>query len=564
MNAYLRFTRLWLASLGLWVFATVAVLATESGADKQPAGVTNANQAELARQRHEAAHRRRRIIMNNDGNDARTPPNESRTYENFLSKRTTALAGTQVDAIFYCSGVFNLYHHHSAESEARKHGDQRVVDWAWELGEKGPDSLSTIVDFGHRHRMEVFWSMRMNDTHDSGDAALLCQWKQDHREYLMGKKGDKFTAGGRRWSAVNYEVPEVREKVFRILRDVATRYDVDGLELDFFRHPVFFKPQMLGQPVTQEQRDLMTELLRRVRTMADETAARRGRPMLIAVRVPDSVEYCSAVGLDLVRWLKEDLVDLMAVSCYFQLNPWKTSVELGHRYGVPVYPCLSEPRFRKWPESAKVRASKECYHGRALDAWNSGADGIYMFNYFNPRSPLWRELGDRRSLEMMDQIYPAGTMSIAEARGWLAQGQKWLNLPVALPEKPIALAAGGKATIPITVAAAVHEPGTGSFSSPGHHAVHGRAGKCACPLTPRVALRLLIDDPAKAALLAVKLNGRPLPRGKPNGKWLDFPISPALLRQGANEVELTTAPAAGGVTILDALIEIRSAHSRAN
>ena len=58
---------------------------------------------------------------------------------------------------------------------------------------------------------------------------------------------------------MNYEVPEVREKVLRILTDVAARYDVDGLELDFFRHPVYFQPQIFGKPVTQEQCDMLTD-----------------------------------------------------------------------------------------------------------------------------------------------------------------------------------------------------------------------------------------------------------------------------------------------------------------
>ena len=52
---------------------------------------------------------------------------------------------------------------------------------------------------------------------------------------------------------MDYGRPEVREKVYRILADVAGRYDVDGIEMDFFRHPVLFAAQMVGKPVTQAQ-----------------------------------------------------------------------------------------------------------------------------------------------------------------------------------------------------------------------------------------------------------------------------------------------------------------------
>ncbi|MCX6993444.1 MAG: family 10 glycosylhydrolase [Kiritimatiellaeota bacterium] len=507
----------------------------------EPSDETPARQKALVTlraERREMAHKPRRIIFNNDGNDAFVPAGEPHTRENFLSKRTAPLVGSQVDAIFFCTGVFNLYNHHSSETEPfiikpRMQGNTRLEDWGWELGRHGPDTLATMVDFGHKHKIEVFWSMRMNDTHDSSDPGVLCQWKREHPDCLMGTYKEKFVAGGNRWSALNYAMPEVREKVVRILRDVATRYDVDGLELDFMRSPVYFKPQMLGKPVTQQQCDLMTDMLRRVRAMADETAAKRGRPMLIAIRVPDSVGFASALGLDVVRWLKEDLVDMMAVSCFFQLNPWETSVQLGHQYGVPVYPSLSEPRFTNG-QSQRVRKSPECYRGRALDAWQAGADGIYMFNYFDPRSRLWRELGDRDTLQDMDQLYPAGTMATSMI-GWLAGGMQWMNRPMPLPEKPLTITPGGKASIEISVAATVNNQSK---------------------LTPCVQARLLVDDVASAKDLTVKLNDQALPDSVPAGAWLEYAVDPSAVKQGVNRLELTMPAAGNGTKLLDAVLQI--------
>ena len=47
-----------------------------------------------------------------------------------------------------------------------------------------------------------------------------------------------------------------------------------------------------------------------IRTMADEVGRARGRPILIATHVPDSTEYARAIGLDLARWLADDLLEL--------------------------------------------------------------------------------------------------------------------------------------------------------------------------------------------------------------------------------------------------------------
>ena len=371
--------------------------------------------------RKQAAHGRRRIIVNNDGNDCRNPkPGEPRNAEIFLRNRTSALAGSHVDAIFYCTGVFNFHTHGSEETEIRKHGDRGVVDWAWELIQQGRDSLQIMEDFGHENGMEVFWSMRMNDSHDTGDPTLRSQWKKDHPEYLMGRKEDAFPYGGHRWTAVNYGVPEVRDKVFCIFKDVCTRYDIDGIEMDFFRHPVYFRPQMTGDPVTQEHCDMMTGLLRRIRKMTEEVALSRGRPLLISVRVPDSLGYAEAIGLDLIQWLEDDLIDIVVGGGYFHLEPWENLVALGKRYDVPIYACLS----------ARTRVTdsrQEVWRGEAMNAWDAGVSGIYIFNRFNPKDPIFRELGDPETLKGLDKVYQFNKGNKIEF--WLKDGNRFINEP---------------------------------------------------------------------------------------------------------------------------------------
>lgn len=393
-----------------------------------PQFASTAEQNVMRQARKKAAHRKRRIIMNNDGNDCRhTGKREPATVENFLSKRTSPLVGSHVDAIFYCTGIVNVYTHHSSETELRATADRGVTDWAHELIKTGRDSLRIMVDFGHEQGWEVFWSMRMNDTHDSGDAKMLCAWKRDNPHLLMGKRGDRFPHGGHRWSALNYALPEVREKIFRILKDVATRYDADGLELDFWRHPVYVKPQMTGDPVTQKHCDMMTGLLRRVRKMADSVAKKRGRPMLIAVRVPDSVGFAKAIGLDLVRWMQDDLIDIISGGGYYRFEPWENLVALGKQYDVPVYAVLSASRLVS-PSSPESKGNLQLWRGAALHAWQAGVDGIYTFNRFNPRDPIFRELGDPELLKAKERTYTFVPGKISDY--WLKGAKRFLR-----PEK---------------------------------------------------------------------------------------------------------------------------------
>ena len=375
--------------------------------------------------REEARHRKRRIIMNNDGNDFNTAtPEEPKTAENFLSKRTVPLVGYHVDTIFYCTGTFNHYTHRSEETELRD-GEEMAARYVHELTRLGTDSLETMTRFCHGNSMELFWSMRMNDNHDSSRPATVCQWKRDHPDCLMNRTGP-FAPGS--WSMLDFAVPEVREKVFRILQDVALRYDIDGVELDFLRHPLYFKAQMKGEPVTQEHCDMMTDLVRRARNMLDEVAEKRGRPMLVAIRVPDSVAYCRAMGLDIVRWLEEKLVDLLTGGGYFKLAPWQNLVTLGHEHDVPVYACLVARRIMAGGGCGE-ESDLPRWRGEALAAWDAGVDGIYTFNRFNPRDQVLRELGDPellRSLRRDDRVIYSGSKGYRDPGYWLRDGRMFV------------------------------------------------------------------------------------------------------------------------------------------
>ncbi|NQT53559.1 hypothetical protein HQ576_15995, partial [bacterium] len=318
-------------------------------------------------------------------------------------------------------------------------------------------------------------------------------------------------------------------------------YDVDGIELDFFRHPVYFSNPAWGKDATQADRDKMTALIRRIRRMTERVGQTRGRPILVGVRVPDSVGYCRAMGLDIERWLADGLVDLMAVSGYFRLNPWETSVALGHKHGVPVYPCLSETRMAG--EARKVRASVACYRGRATNAWQSGADGVYLFNSFNPRSLLWRELGDPATLETLDRVYCVGARGVKVANSWMANAEKrFLQRPSLSPERPIVLGAAKAASVELRVGDALS------------------ARKADAP-APKVTLQLRVSKLADPSALRVAVNGKAVRQSGGKGEWLDYAVAPAIVRQGANRIEVALAAGSRAAPMLqDMLLWVRFAR----
>lgn len=488
----------------------VAVCATTAGA------ADDAATADMKAARQKAAWRARPVVLNNDGNDAMAEDKPSR--ENFLRTRAVPMAKTKVKTLCYCNGVWGVFTHPSPVAELRDHRDFGRKEWSAHLADDGgPDTLGTMVDFCHKQGIEIFWSLRMNDTHDSSDLTMLSQWKKAHPEFLVGRRGVRYRSAGGRWSAADYAHAEVRDRVAVWIEDVLKRYDVDGVELDFFRHLVFFKPQLLGQPVTQEQCDLMTSLLRRIRTLADEAGTRRGRPMLITIRVPDSAGFCKAVGLDVDRWLAEGLVDILAVSGYFRLNPWRTSAEWGHRYNVPVFASLDEPRLRREPELQKLRESVECYRARALAAWREGVDGIYLFNYHgvDPKLPACNDVGEPDALVTMDKLYTTGAREVRSAGGYLVSARDFVGRPPILPEAPKTLSADKPVQVPLVV----------------YDEVAANGGK--------PTLRLYLSAPTSPERLVVALDGRELTGGRQDGRWIEWAVEPSWVKTGTNRFDVS-------------------------
>jgi len=478
--------------------------------------------------RQQAINRPRRIIFNNDGNE---PVYLCRSVSKaeLLRPRTSDLAGTQVDSIFYCtwSSGFSLFTHNTRAGQVFNTREGRFTNNLVQAYlDQGIDPLHVMVEFGHQHGMEVFWSMRVNDTHDGSRADYgpvmfrANRLKLEHPEYLIGSATKRPRYGV--WSAVDYGLPHVRDLAFSYCEEVCRNYDVDGIELDFFRHAFFFRCSGENKPCGEAELQAMTGLVRRIRTMTEELGRRRGRPILMAIRVPDSVDYCRFIGLDLERWLSEGLTDLLVVTGYTQLNPWEYSVRLGHKYGVKVYPSLDEPRVRD-AEAREARASLESYRGRTAQAWAAGMDGIYMFNFFDPKSPLWRELGDPQGLRKLDRtcfLSPRGIGVMPVPH------QSFIHVPTLNPASPIALPPGKSIELPLLL------------------------GDHSAPAQP-VFLRLRFKNLKDSSLLRLRWNGKSLAT-KPAkiGSWAEYPVPAECVAPKNNTVELSLLKDGGRQSLL--------------
>lgn len=433
-----------------------------------PAKISEKNLEKYRQLRSEKLNKPR-LIHNNDGGDIHFPlqvtnfvpgtedqPRPARdTIENgklefsipgFLNIRSAGLTGSDVTTISYCSlsSGFGLFTHKTKIGEMRTWDLHRPGSFNSlnEFFNRGTDPLEVTGLFAHENGFEFFWSNRMNDTHDEahrpGNPHInWSKFKEQNPEYLFGTIGERFPHG--RWSAVDFSHQEIRDLCVKYYREVCENYDVDGVELDFLRHLYLFENVARGDTASQEQLDMLTSLVSQIREVTETTGIKKGKPILVLVRVPDSFEYCRNVGIDLEKWMQLGLVDMVVGSDYFRLNPWDQMIPVCHKYGVKYYAGLSEPRVNKEHPDIR-RLQNSVYRARAAAAWNAGVDGLYVFNEYNTRSRYLREIGKPDQLRGTNNLYFV-TDRNGNPEAYLKNGRSFMTIPVLTPVNPVSVSA---------------------------------------------------------------------------------------------------------------------------
>ncbi len=258
---------------------------------------------------------------------------------------------------------------------------------------RGEDPYAILLAQARKRGLEAMLSFRVNDAH--GYEMLLSQFWRDHPEYRIG-------------GSLNFAIPEVREHVFQLVREAVQRYDCDGIELDFQRHPRYFKPET----PPAERRAAMNDFVERCHQMIVEESAKRKKKLVLAARVPTSTEQAQELGEDAAHWAEQKWIDFVTVADFLfyrsdlPIAPWRQKIK-----NVPFYASIEGWTSDPSGKDDKGHPTADEYRRAALYLWKEGVDGIYLFNFFTPREDgprakeppfeVLSELGDRKKLEQV-------------------------------------------------------------------------------------------------------------------------------------------------------------------
>ncbi|NCB08562.1 MAG: hypothetical protein EOM73_10395 [Bacteroidia bacterium] len=124
----------------------------------------------------------------------------------------------------------------------------------------------------------------------------------------------------------------------------------------------------------------MTQLVKDIRAKVDEVSARRGKKILLSIRVPPTLEACLGKGLDVQEWVKLGLIDFVSIGIHWLGDPSlpvaKFINELNAPH-IPVYASIDDGGYRP-----RETFSHGMFRGMASHILAQGADGIYLFNQY--------------------------------------------------------------------------------------------------------------------------------------------------------------------------------------
>lgn len=415
--------------------------------------------------------------------------------------------------------------------------------------EQGLDYIQRMIEEGRKRQKEIWWNHRVNEVERGhGGFRIGGGTEMEERNPVKAQHPDWVIKSWWWQGHWNLAVPGVRQHKLAILTEVAERYEFDGFQLDFARHTPHLPPGRQW-----ELRDGITRFVADVRAMLLARGAARGRPFLLAVRIPENLEGCRTDGYDVAEWARRNLVDIMVLGTRTMRVDLPSFRKITAGTNIKLLPS-----FDGWHATDGYQIqSIEFLRGVFENFWAQGADTVGTFNWAAGSPALATEIGAKpgpapqelanSEVGSLATIRGKPRFYAAERRGGYPNGEGYFSQNLHAP-LPVRLRNDGT---PAEVSVYLWNP---------------------LPTPVSATLRLICFNHLPTDRLAVALNGHVLTPAHTDGAWkdpeihspapqppsvtpftllkdvskqsltrIDFPVPADALRHGANVVRVSVA-----------------------
>ena len=138
-----------------------------------------------------------------------------------------------------------------------------------------------------------------------------------------------------------------------------------------------------------------------MRLMLLEVARQRGKPILLAARIPCNLEGCRVDGFDIPEWSRQNLVDILTLGTRSIDVDIAAFRDVTDGRNIKLQPCFDDHHATDAYQYPPI----EFFRGVASNWWEQGADSLMTFNWFNANPELSKKMGVLHAPDSERQAY---------------------------------------------------------------------------------------------------------------------------------------------------------------
>lgn len=245
--------------------------------------------------------------------------------------------------------------------------------------EKNLDMYKIWIDTLREIGIRPWISFRMNDCHGTGESPELRKSSYvDKHRYLFRIRHRE--TNGYYDKIFDYSLEETQKYMLDYMEEILTRYKPDGIELDFTREAMMFRPGY-----EREGTKKLNEFIFKVK----ELARRCVGDIPINILVMGSVNTCLQLGLDVPFWAKTGLINSVVllprwetINTDYEIGLWKKLLGDKILIGGGQQLLVKSVKGESQGSAGAISNIKMAFGQAAANLYN-GCDFVYLYNYMD-------------------------------------------------------------------------------------------------------------------------------------------------------------------------------------
>lgn len=250
------------------------------------------------------------------------------------------------------------------------------------LLKNGVDIYAVLAEYIREKGCKVFLSLRMNDGHYPNDPAVNSSFAlKDGSKHTILHDGVQL----------DYSQKAVQNYFYQYIKELLENYSFDGIELDWLRFPTLLPKEKRGDL------EILNGYMRSVRALIDSY----NKDISLAVRVlPDEKEVLGN-GTDVCRWIADGIVDIVTIENFYTpanfempVREWRESIKKKNTANHPYKLFCGTDWGISCVLKYSIAMNPALVRGFASECFHRGADGVYLFNFFEENGTSSFELAE--------------------------------------------------------------------------------------------------------------------------------------------------------------------------